>query len=80
MTDLTPEVETAEPRTRKPKTPEGHVRVRVLPMGHRKVFTGAENMNSLDNRFPTYGRGEEFTLEESIAQTQENAGLVEILP
>lgn len=75
----------AEAKTRKPKEdpiPDGHVRVRVLPMGHGKVYRGDDKLNghSVEERFPTYQRGDQFVLQQDIAKAQEDAGRVEILP
>lgn len=86
MTDTVSEAAPeAEVKTRKPKAeplPEGHVMVRVLPMGHGKVFKGSDREfgHSVEERFPTYSRGEQFILAEDIAKAQEDAGRVEILP
>ena len=82
---MSDEIETVEARTRKPRAepiPADHVMVRVLPMGHGKVYKGDDKLfgHSVEERFPTYQRGDQFALHKDIAQAQENAGRVEILP
>jgi hypothetical protein len=60
--------------------PPGQVRVRVLPLGHQKVFTGAMNPKgeTVEARFPRHDKGAIFTLPRAVAEAQEARGFVEI--
>ena len=67
------------PRTNEPSEPalpEGHVRVRVLPLGDDKIFTG-ETTAKLE--FPCHSRGDELTLPKAIADALEKRGFAEVL-
>lgn len=57
--------------------PEGKVKVRVLPKGDGKVATGHYDRQT--NSFTAYKRGDFLMLHPSIAKTQEDNGLVEIV-
>lgn len=59
------------------KTPEGLVKVRVLPKGDGRVATGYFDRSI--NKFTTHVRGDHLFLEPALARTQEDAGLVEIV-
>jgi len=62
--------------------PPGHVSVRVLPLGHQKVFTGGLDPKgeTLEARFPRHDKGAVFTLPRAVAEVQEARGFVEIQP
>lgn len=58
--------------------PEGFVRCRILPKGHKKVATGGLNPNSLSNKFPFHRRGDHLALPLEVALAQEANGHLEI--
>jgi hypothetical protein len=55
--------------------PEAGVRVRVLPQGAGRIFTGEAGEVAA-----TYARGDLFSVDPSIAAELEARGLVEIQP
>jgi hypothetical protein len=57
--------------------PDGVVKVRVLPKGAGKVATG--HYDRQINAFTYHEKGNHLFLHPSIAKTQEDAGLVEIV-
>lgn len=57
--------------------PNGVVKVRVLPKGDGKVATG--HFDRQINAFTFHKRGDHLFLHPSVAKTQEDAGLVEIV-
>lgn len=57
--------------------PDGVVKVRVLPKGDGKVATGHYDRQL--NAFTFHKKGDHLFLHPSIAKTQEDAGLVEIV-
>lgn len=59
------------------QTPQGLVKVRVLPKGDGKVATGHFDREA--NKFTYHTRGDHLFLSPGLAQTQEDAGLVEIV-
>jgi hypothetical protein len=65
-------------QSEKPATlPKGHVKVRVLPMGHEKVYTGETDPLTLQpGKHP---KGATVALPHEIATTLEDRGYVEIL-
>lgn len=89
MTDVIAEAAPeAEVKTSKPKAPkapeaevlpEGHVRARVLPLGHDKIYTGEMSPFSLDNKFPRHKKGDIIVLQRDIAEAHEKTGKMEIL-
>lgn len=57
--------------------PKGHVKVRVLPMGHDKVFTGENDPETLQpGKHP---KGATVALPADIARRLEDRGYVEIM-
>lgn len=58
--------------------PDGFVRCRVLPKGHKKIATGGLNEHSEKNKFPFHKRGDVLALPLSVAVAQEGNGLLEI--
>lgn len=59
------------------EAPDGTVKVRVLPKGDGKVSTGKYDRQL--NAFTYHKKGDFLFLHPSIAQTQEDAGLLEIV-
>ncbi len=80
MTDQT----VAPARRGRPPAPDTQVKCRVLPRGHRKVFTGETpnirrpEYDEGEHWFPTYAKGDIVELPRRIAEAQEQAGHVEI--
>jgi hypothetical protein len=76
VAEFTPHAGAPEP------PPPGHVTVRVLPLGHQKVFTGGLDPKgeSVEARFPRHDKGAVFTLPRAVAEAQEARGFVEIQP
>jgi hypothetical protein len=72
MTENTPKRARAA-KSDEPKIPEGHVKVRVLPLGAGKVSTG-EN-----NGMERAEKGQFLIAEKSVAEAQEKRGFVEIV-
>jgi hypothetical protein len=58
-------------------TPNGTVKVRVLPKGHGRVATG--HFDQAANAFTYHSKGDHLFLGAALAKTQEDAGLVEIV-
>jgi hypothetical protein len=58
-------------------TPAGKVKIRVLPKGDGKVATGKYDRQT--NSFTYHKKGDHLFVHESIAKTQEDNGLVEIV-
>ncbi len=60
--------------------PAGQVMVRVLPLGHLKIFTGATDPlgHTPEQKFPTHPRGALIALPRAVAEAQEAHGRVEI--
>lgn len=53
------------------------VKVRILPRGDGKVYTG--DYDQITNSFPKHKKGDVIDLHPAIAEEQEEAGHVEIL-
>lgn len=58
-------------------TPAGLVKVRVLPKGDGRVATGHFDREA--NAFTYHAKGDHLFLGQKLAETQEEAGLVEIV-
>jgi hypothetical protein len=63
--------------TPKDPTPDGLMKVRVLPKGDGRVATG--HFDRAENKFTYHAKGDHLFLSPDLARTQEDAGLVEIV-
>ncbi len=63
-----------------PELPAGQVRVRVLSLGHQKIFTGVTDPlgHTPEEKFPTHPKGAVIALPRAVAEAQEALGRVEI--
>lgn len=69
------------PKAQVDEIPEGHVRVRVMRKGHKRIFTGDTEALNRDEPFPTYAQGDVFAMpRETADKYEEDFGWVEILP
>jgi hypothetical protein len=71
--------DTDDTAARAKKLPEGHVAVRILKLGHEKIFTG-KTLPFATVKFPTFKRDEVTSMPRDAAAAYEDRGMVEILP
>ena len=73
-----PDIRTV-PAAARPKIPEGHVAVRILKLGHERIFTG-KTQPFETVKFPTFKRDDVTAMPRDTASAYEDRGMVEILP
>ena len=73
-----PDTKTA-PAPARSRIPEGHVAVRILKLGHERIFTG-KTQPFETVKFPTFKRDDVTSMPRDAATAYEDRGMVEILP